>query len=139
MVLTAGLFGGTWLHAARLLYRPGHSCNHKLHRGLVAEELEVLALVPVTVQAAVLVGLVLLLVVVWREELVVEVAAVGAVGAVGVVGVVGMVGVVGVVGVVAAVAQDLVVVWGKGRLSCGGKILAEISEICAISGICAIS
>lgn len=33
-----------------------------------SEELEVLALVPVTVQAAVLVGLVLLLVVVWREE-----------------------------------------------------------------------
>ena len=93
-----------------------------------------LALVSVAVKVAVVVaavvavvvvameGLMLLSVVVWREEMGVEALA-------------------GVVAAAAVVAQDLVVVmvWGKGSLSCGGKSLAEISEICAISGICAIS
>ena len=92
-----------------------------------------LALVSVAVKVAVVVAAVvavvvvameglMLLLVVWREEMGVEALA-------------------GVVAAAAVVAQDLVVVmvWGKGSLSCGGKSLAEISEICAISGICAIS
>ena len=87
----------------------------------VAVKVAVVVAAVVAVVVVAMEGLMLLLVV-WREEMGVEALA-------------------GVVAAAAVVAQDLVVVmvWGKGSLSCGGKSLAEISEICAISGICAIS